>query len=123
MNASTKRRFHDPMDFVRGAGQPPSEPQSVSGSEVPPPAPVKVVEPPVVIPAKPDVTVAPPQVPVPQIPSRRAPPTRPANVRIPEALHEELRQFWKDTDIPMSEVIIEGTRQRLAELKKQYGME
>jgi hypothetical protein len=69
MNASTKRRFHDPMDFVRGAGQPPSEPQSVSGSEVPPPAPVKVVEPPVVIPAKPDVTVAPPQVPVPQIPS------------------------------------------------------
>lgn len=132
MNATVKRGFHDPMQFVRNAADatpapaPSVAPTSVSANEplarAPAQEPVKPTEPAAVVPAKPPVAAHTP-APVPQIPSRRAPPTRPANVRIPEALHEELRQFWKDTDIPMSEVIIEGTRQRLAELKKQYGME
>jgi hypothetical protein len=135
MNATVKKGFHDPMEFVRGAADTPPaaaapapavEPARSSVSANEPLArtktadPVKAPEPAAPV-AKPPVAAVP--APVPQIPSRRAPPTRPANVRIPEALHEELRQFWKDTDIPMSEVIIEGTRQRLAELKKQYGME
>jgi hypothetical protein len=109
MNATAKRGFRDPMEFVHAANEPTS-PQTAPHAA---PEPLPATE----APAKPaEARMAP------QIPSRRAPPTRPANVRIPVDLHEELRQFWKDTDIPMSEVMIEGTRERLAKLKKQYGL-
>lgn len=121
MSATAKRGFHSPMDFVRGAEEPPPSPQPAVepandvAAGLAKPAAVPVAK-------QPSAAVA-PQAQAPLIPSRRRPPTRPSNVRIPETLHEELRQFMKDTDIPMTEVIIEGTRQRLAELKKLYGLE
>ncbi|RKP44703.1 hypothetical protein D7S86_27115 [Pararobbsia silviterrae] len=57
------------------------------------------------------------------IPRRRSVATTPFQTRLPVDLHEELRDFWKATDIPMSEVIIAGTRDKLAALKKKYGLE
>lgn len=43
-------------------------------------------------------------------------------VNMPKGLYEELRAFMKLTDIPMSDVLVEGARRELARLKKQDGI-
>ena len=41
------------------------------------------------------------------------------SINMPKALYEDLRAYMKMTDIPMSDVIVEGAHQQLARLKKQ----
>jgi hypothetical protein len=47
--------------------------------------------------------------------------TQKMTVNMPKGLYEELRAYMKLTDIPMSDVIVEGARRELARLKKQEG--
>jgi hypothetical protein len=44
-------------------------------------------------------------------------------VNMPKALYEELRAYMKLTDVPMSDVLVEGARRELARLRKQGGGE
>jgi len=44
--------------------------------------------------------------------------TQKMTVNMPKGLYEELRAFMKLTDIPMSDVLVEGARRELARLKK-----
>jgi hypothetical protein len=44
-------------------------------------------------------------------------------VNMPKALYEELRAYMKLTDVPMSDVLVEGARRELARLRKQGGSE
>ena len=47
--------------------------------------------------------------------------TQRMTVNVPKDLYEELRAYMKLTDVPMSEVLIDGVRRELARLKKQEG--
>jgi hypothetical protein len=42
-------------------------------------------------------------------------------VNMPKSLYEELRAYMKLTDVPMSDVLVEGARRELARLRKQGG--
>jgi hypothetical protein len=53
---------------------------------------------------------------------RRREPTQPMNFRVPLALFEELRDFTKESEIPMTEIAVAGIRKELAALKKKYGV-
>ena len=44
--------------------------------------------------------------------------TQRMTVNVPKALYEELRAYMKLTDVPMSEVLIDGLRRELARLKR-----
>jgi hypothetical protein len=44
--------------------------------------------------------------------------TQKMTVNMPKGLYEELRAFMKLTDIPMSDVLVEGAKRELARLKK-----
>lgn len=56
-----------------------------------------------------------------QLPVREA--MQSMNVKVPKTIYDDLRNFMKLTDIPMSEVIVEGARKELALLKKKHGLE
>lgn len=45
------------------------------------------------------------------------------SVNMPKDLYEELRAHMKLTDVPMSDVLVEGARRELARLRKQGGSE
>jgi hypothetical protein len=45
------------------------------------------------------------------------------NLRMPKSLYDEMRDFMKLTDIPMTEILVEGARNELARLKKKYGID
>jgi hypothetical protein len=45
--------------------------------------------------------------------------TQKMTVNMPKGLYEELRAYMKLTDIPMSDVLVEGARRELARLKKE----
>jgi hypothetical protein len=47
--------------------------------------------------------------------------TQKMTVNMPKDLYEELRAYMKLTDVPMSEVLVEGARRELARLRKQEG--
>ena len=47
--------------------------------------------------------------------------TQRMTVNMPKGLYEEMRAYMKLTDIPMSEILIDGARRELARLKKQGG--
>ncbi|HDR9259602.1 TPA: hypothetical protein QDB21_005624 [Burkholderia vietnamiensis] len=74
-----------------------------------------------------DVAAAPVEQPAPaatpalKLPVREASQTM--SLKVPKSLYDELRNFAKLTDIPMSEVLVEGARKELASLKKKYGLE
>lgn len=44
-------------------------------------------------------------------------------VNMPKELYEELRVYMKQTDVPMSDVLVEGARRELARLKSQQGVD
>jgi hypothetical protein len=44
--------------------------------------------------------------------------TQKMTVNMPKGLYEELRAFMKLTDIPMSDVLVEGAKRELARMKK-----
>ncbi|MFP3645175.1 hypothetical protein [Paraburkholderia sp. SIMBA_054] len=50
---------------------------------------------------------------------RVKPSTEKMSVNVPKDLYEQLREYMKLTDIPMSEVMVEGTRRELARRKKE----
>jgi hypothetical protein len=62
------------------------------------------------------------QVEHPTFPVRRQA-SQAVNLRAPLALYEEIRQFSKLSDIPITEIFVEGARRELARLKKLYGVE
>lgn len=43
------------------------------------------------------------------------------NIKVPKELYDDLRDYMKLTDTPMSHVLIEGGRKELAALKKKHG--
>ena len=90
-----KKGFRDPMDFVRGAA-------SEQGAQAEESKPI-------------DETTKP------TFPRREAKQT--VNMRMPKDLYDELRDFWRMTDISMTSVIVEGARKELAALKKKYGLD
>jgi hypothetical protein len=47
--------------------------------------------------------------------------TQKMTVNMPKDLYEELRAYMKLTDVPMSDVLVEGARRELARLRKQEG--
>jgi hypothetical protein len=49
---------------------------------------------------------------------REKPPSEKMSVNMPKDLYEALRAYMKLTDIPMSEVIVEGARRELARRKR-----
>jgi hypothetical protein len=49
--------------------------------------------------------------------------TQKMTVNMPKDLYEELRAYMKLTDVPMSDVLVEGARRELARLRKQGGSE
>jgi hypothetical protein len=59
-----------------------------------------------------------------EVPARPVFPRRDAkqtvNLRMPKDLYDEMRDFWRMTDIPMTEVMVAGTRAELARLKKLH---
>lgn len=57
----------------------------------------------------------------PALPRREASQTM--SIKVPKALYDELRDFWKRTDIPMTEVLVEGGKRELARLKAKYGID
>jgi hypothetical protein len=54
---------------------------------------------------------------------RRKEPTQTMNLRVPLSLFTELREFMRKSEIPMTEVMVEGARKELAALKKKYGID
>jgi hypothetical protein len=48
--------------------------------------------------------------------------TRKFSLNIPIPLHEELLEFSKDTDLDMSEVLIEGAKREMVRLRKLHGL-
>lgn len=55
-----------------------------------------------------------------KLPVREA--TQTMSLKVPKSLYDELRNFMKMTDIPMSEILVEGARKELAHQKKKYGI-
>ncbi|GJH22437.1 hypothetical protein CBA19CS22_37865 [Caballeronia novacaledonica] len=49
---------------------------------------------------------------------REKPPSEKMSVNMPKDLYEALRAYMKLTDIPMSDVIVEGARRELARRKR-----
>jgi hypothetical protein len=49
--------------------------------------------------------------------------TKAMSVNVPKPLYDDLRNFMKLTDIPMTAVIIEGMRKELERLKKLHQIE
>lgn len=45
------------------------------------------------------------------------------SLKCPKSLYDELRDFMKLTDIPMTQVMVDGARKELALLKKKFGIE
>jgi hypothetical protein len=41
---------------------------------------------------------------------------------MPKDVYDRLRDFWKLTDIPMTDVIVQGTIKELARLSKEHGV-
>ncbi|MBN3839256.1 hypothetical protein [Burkholderia sp. Ac-20349] len=48
--------------------------------------------------------------------------TQTMSLKVPKSLYDDMRDFAKLTDIPMSHVLVEGARAELARLKKRYGI-
>ncbi|HDR9165898.1 TPA: hypothetical protein QDB28_006379 [Burkholderia vietnamiensis] len=48
--------------------------------------------------------------------------TQTMSLKVPKSLYDDMRDFAKLTDIPMSHVLVEGARAELARLKKRYGL-
>jgi hypothetical protein len=80
---------------------------------------------PVAAPQPPAEPVVPPEaVEKPQRPGRpRREASQTMSVKVPKGMYDELREFWKDTDITMTEVLVEGGRKELARLKAKYGID
>jgi hypothetical protein len=48
--------------------------------------------------------------------------TKAMSVNMPKDVYDRLRDFWKLTDIPMTDVIVQGTIKELARLSKEHGV-
>lgn len=49
--------------------------------------------------------------------------TKAMSVNMPKGIYDQLRDFWKLTDIPMTQVMVDGTIAELARLKKLHSIE
>jgi hypothetical protein len=101
---SAKREFAAVPDFVQKMAE-----NAPGGATVAP----KVVE----APLSAERVLEPRQDTRPMFREREA--TQKMTVNMPKGLYEELRAFMKLTDIPMSDVLVEGARRELARLKRQ----
>lgn len=67
---------------------------------------------------------APAQAPQPAAPAFKLPvkaSTKSMSVNMPKEVYDELRDYWKLTDVPMTDVIVAGTIAELARRKKHHG--
>jgi hypothetical protein len=109
---------------TKGLGDPPSIEDASENLSAPETAPAASEMPPapsfrVVDPSEQADTAKPHQGAV--LPRRRQPKAT-MNLRVPLDFYDELRDFTKQTDIPMTEVLVDGARTELARLKKKYGI-